>query len=294
MLELAKLLVPIDFSKRATAAAEHAAALASKFDSELIFLHAVPPGPYEHGFFEGGYEPSAIWPSQEEIEAKLAGQLAELAERTGRGRRIESVVSWGDPASKIEEMAEHEQVDLIVMPSHGYGPFRRLALGSVTAKVLHDLACPVFTGAHVEELPESATHPYGCVACAVDLEPHSRDVLSWAWGFARAWQADLQVIHAAPPVDELPTEAGAVPAKLRETLNQVRTEQVQELLDSIGATARIEVDCADINEFVTGVAKETVADVLVIGRSMDQSLLGRLRTHSFALIRDAPCPVISI
>lgn len=294
MLNLAKILVPVDFSERSTAAAEHAVVMANKFDSELIFLHAVPPGPYEHGFFEGGYNPSAIWPPQEEIEAKLGDQLAELASRTGRGRRIETVVSWGDPAAKIEEMAEHEQVDLIMMPSHGYGPFRRFALGSVTAKVLHDLKCPVFTGAHVEELPESATEPYECIACAIDLGPHSEAVLRWAWGFAQVWQADLRVIHASPPVENLPSDGPQFPANLRETVNKMKAEQIEELLRSIGATARVDADCADTTDFVTSAADEMVADLLVIGRSMDDSLIGRLRTHSLSLIRESPCPVISI
>jgi nucleotide-binding universal stress UspA family protein len=294
MLELGKILVPVDFSERSTAAAEHAVAMANKFGSELIFLHAVPPGPYEHGFFEGGYNVSAIWPSREEIEEKLAEQLADLAARTGGGRPIELVVSWGDPAAKIEEMAEHEQVDLIMMPSHGYGPFRRFALGSVTAKVLHDLACPVFTGAHVEELPESTAKPYGCVACAIDLGPHSEKVLRWAWGFAQAWEADLHVIHAAPPTEGLTGEGRDVPAKLREMVNQARIEQVQGLVDSIGATAQIDVDCAETADFISSAADEIVADVLVIGRSTDESLIGRLRTHSLALIRESPCPVISI
>ena len=55
MFALKKILVPVDFSERSTAAAEHAAVMAKRFDAELIFQHVVPPGPYEHGFVEGGY-----------------------------------------------------------------------------------------------------------------------------------------------------------------------------------------------------------------------------------------------
>jgi hypothetical protein len=51
----------------------------------------------------------------------------------------------GDPARAIIEYAEDEKVDLIMMPTHGYGPFRRFLLGSVTAKVLHDVKCAVWT-----------------------------------------------------------------------------------------------------------------------------------------------------
>ena len=294
MLNLAKILVPVDFSKRSTAAAEHAAVMAGKFDSEVIFLHAVPPGPYEHGFFEVGFTASAVWPEREEIEARLGEQLAQFAAKTGRGREIETLVVWGDPTAKIEEVAEHEQVDLIMMATHGYGPFRRFALGSVTAKALHDLDCPVFTGAHVEELPESAVDPYELVACAIDLGPHSEAVLRWAWDFAQAWEAGLHVIHAAPPVEALPADGQYFPADLRETVNQAKIEQIEALLTAVGAQARIDVDCAEVEDFVTSVARTTRADILIIGRSTDTGLLGRLRAHSLALIRDSPCPVISI
>ncbi|MGA8595805.1 MAG: universal stress protein [Bryobacteraceae bacterium] len=46
--------------------------------------------------------------------------------------------SRGDPAAAIVKCAQAEQVDLIMMPTHGYGPYRKFLLGSVTAKVLHD------------------------------------------------------------------------------------------------------------------------------------------------------------
>ncbi|MEZ5363601.1 MAG: universal stress protein [Bryobacterales bacterium] len=294
MLTMDKILVPVDFSERSTAAAEHAVAMAAKFNSELIFLHAVPPGPYEHGFFEGGFNASAVWPQREEIEENLAAELASLTARIGRGRRIESVVAWGDPAAKIEEMAEHEQVDLIMMPTHGFGPFRRFALGSVTAKVLHDLRCPIFTGAHVEELPESATEPYELVSCAIDMGPHSEAVLRWAWDFAKAWGAGLHVIHAARPIDEIHPERGNTPAQVRAAIDKAKMSEIAALLEKVGAEGRIDVDCAAPVDYICTATKDVLSDVLVIGRSTDTSLMGRLRTHSHAIIRDSPCPVISI
>ena len=296
MFSLRKILVPIDFSERSTAAAEHAAAISARFDSELIFQHVVPPGPYEHGFVEGGYNPGAVWPSHEEMEERLLEQMQQLISKAARGREVEPVISWGDPVTEIERMADREQVDLILMPTHGYGPFRRFALGSVTTKVLHDLSFPVFTGAHVEELPESNTNPYEVVVCAIDLGPHSEAVLRWAWGFTQAWEADMIVVHAAPSVDAAPAEGKRVPSDLRQTVNQERTAEIEMLLAKIGASAaRIDVDCADAVRYVTESAEASVADVLVIGRSAEKSgLFGRLRADSAALIRDAPCPVVSI
>ncbi len=59
----------------------------------------------------------------------------------------------GDPAQVITAFAHTQGVDLIMMPTHGYGPFRRLLLGSVTAKVLHDAECPVWTAVHMAKAP---------------------------------------------------------------------------------------------------------------------------------------------
>lgn len=295
MFNLKKILVPVDFSERSVAAAEHAAAMAARFESELIFQHVVPPGPYEHGFVEGGYNAGSVWPSREEMEERLLAQMQELILKAARGQSVVPVISWGEPTAEIERLAEHEQVDLIMMPTHGFGVFRRFALGSVATKVLHDLNFPVFTGTHVEELPESADAPYEVVLCAIDLKPHSEQVLRWAWGFTKAWDADMIVVHAAPSVDAAPIEHRDYALGLRQKVNQEKTAEIEALLERIGArAARIDVDCADPVRYVVDAAKASVADALVIGRSADDSLFGRLRAESSALIRKAPCPVISI
>jgi nucleotide-binding universal stress UspA family protein len=61
----------------------------------------------------------------------------------------------GDPATVIDWVAQQENSDLIMMATKGSGKFRRLLLGSVAAKVLHDVKCPVFMSAH--EPPPTTT-----------------------------------------------------------------------------------------------------------------------------------------
>src|SRR5205814_747204 len=111
---------------------------------------------------------------------------------------VRRVVFEGDPARDITAYAASEHCGLIVMPTHGYGPFRRFLLGSVTAKVLHDAICPVWTGPHMEHAPDYHTIAFERVACALDLGPHSRDVLCWAYRFAQEFGSRLIVLHAIP------------------------------------------------------------------------------------------------
>ena len=61
-------------------------------------------------------------------------------------------LAQGDAATEIVQFAMRENVDLIAMPTRGCGVFRKMLLGSVTAKVLHDASCPVWTSSHTEHV----------------------------------------------------------------------------------------------------------------------------------------------
>src|SRR5208337_1992337 len=139
MPRLARVLVPVDFSERSRAAVHHAAALARQYDSELTLLHVDElPGLFsateEFGLKNTAWEAS--------LAKQTAGRKAEL-ETFGaadlKGISVRRLIRTGDPAREIVSLAHDEKADLILMPTHGYGPVRRLLLGSVTAKVLHDV-----------------------------------------------------------------------------------------------------------------------------------------------------------
>lgn len=294
MLSINRILVPIDFSDRSTAAAEHAVLIANHFHSELIFVHVIPLSPYHYAAFESGYYTGAAWPSEAEMETTLRRQLSELVENVSSERPVEEVVVKGDPAKKIEELARLKEADLVMLPTHGYGPFRRFVLGSVTTKVLHDVKCAVFTGAHVPEVDIFSEKPYKRIACAVDLREHSETVLRWAWGFAQAWEADLVAIHAAPALDTMPADGRYFTVKLREMLNNAMQEEIEALLGRVGCEAKVYVDSEETTYFVPEAVRDSGANLLVIGRGAQNGVLGRLRTHAYALIRESPCPVISV
>ena len=86
----------------------------------------------------------------------------------------------GDPATTIIHQANDLNSDLIVMTTHGSGVLRRMLLGSVTAKVLHDANCPVFTIPHVEP-PAPIQGEFRHILCAVDADMRQQRALRWAW-----------------------------------------------------------------------------------------------------------------
>src|SRR5262249_8357968 len=127
---------------------------------------------------------------QERLHGFMADELASLS--------IRRTLLEGDPATEIARYARSQDSDLIVMPTHGYGPFRRFLLGSTTAKVLHDVSCPVFTGPHMEHPPAPDSPSFRKVLCALDLCPESPHVLDWASRFAAEFGAELAIAHVLP------------------------------------------------------------------------------------------------
>jgi nucleotide-binding universal stress UspA family protein len=197
---LQRILFPVDFSDRSVSSACYVRTLAGRFHSEITLMHVLAPLPYVMAPMEAGAELlTEAWEAQEGTGRQM---LDDFAVRELASFRVKTLLCQGDPARVIVENAHSEQTDLIAMPTHGYGPFRRFILGSVTAKVLHDADCPVWTGAHLPDDPAGAqlAPRIEQVLCAIDLLPHSKKVLDWAMRFAAAFSARLFVIHAVPGV----------------------------------------------------------------------------------------------
>jgi len=190
---LSSILLPVDFSERAVGAARYASSLAHHFHSTLTLLHVLPTVQYGVASLE------ACGPVLDEfyrdVTVQCGLELASFQRDELDGLDVQRVVREGDPATHIVEYAHTRAVDLIVMPTHGYGPFRRFILGSNTAKVLHDADCPVWTGVHMQEAPNTDP-PIRSVLCAVDLGPQSAKTLEWAGWMARQWNATLTLLHA--------------------------------------------------------------------------------------------------
>jgi nucleotide-binding universal stress UspA family protein len=292
MLAIEHVVVPFDFSKRCRLAAEHAAAIARRFEARLIFVHVIPYSSYDYAAFEGGAYVGPVWPAEPEIRSKLEGEIAAILGLDTAG--WEAVVEKGDPPGKIEEVVSRLSAPMIVIPTHGFGAFRRFLLGSVTTKILHDLDCPVYTGAHIEEGPIFSKGEARHVACAIDLGEHSRATLSWAAEYARHWAAKLTVIHAVNWVEGSPLDEKYFTAELDRRLVAGAEREALSLIASVGCEADLQIGIESAVEFVPRVVEATGADVLVIGRSLERATIGRLREHAYALIRESPVPVISV
>jgi nucleotide-binding universal stress UspA family protein len=191
----------------------------------------------------------------------------------------------------IVDQARHSKADLIVMTTHGFGDFRRMLLGSTAAKVLHDSDCPVFTTAHAESVP-AIIPPFRTVMCAVDCRPHSEAVIRWSGDFAKTVGAQLIVAHMVPV---LPMgQWGYCDSDLAIPVRRDAEEKARALLEATGVQAELVVEYGPVVETTRALAKDRNADLIVVGRHEDSGMFGRLRDTAYSIIREAPCPVVSV
>lgn len=293
VLKIKSILVPVDFSGPSRPAADHALNLANHFDAEVTFLHAVEPIPFTYPPYEAGFVGAMAIPPAKEVVASVQKTLDSFVGQLPANGHVQKSVQRGDAASVIEEQAEKQMADLIVMPTRGYGPFRRLVLGSVTTKVLNDVSCPIFTGTHVETIAPHDPRPYRRIGVAIDLEHDETKVLQWASDFAEAYDAKLFVVHSAP-VMELVTAGAQISQEIRDRLIPDAEDSIAKLLSRQGITADIRVGTAAPDRIAAEAVESDNLDLLVIGRPHGDGILGRLSTHAYDIVRRSPCPVISV
>jgi nucleotide-binding universal stress UspA family protein len=293
MLAIKHILFPIDFSDRCCGAAPFVDAMATRFGAKVTLISVAPPVMYA-----GMGEPAApVFLDDDSLREDVQARLDSAFTREFAHFPVDRVAEVGDPAEVITRFAHTQGVDLIMMPSHGYGPFRSLLLGSVTAKVLHDAQCPVWTGAHMEDTPAKEHLACRNVLCAVDTTPKSAPLIEWAAQFAAAQcikgtPATLRIVHAVSGIEGWPERQ--LDREFEEALRTEARSAIEKIERTVSVQAPLCVAVGDVAGAVREEARRHAADLIVIGRGLLHETFGRLRTHAHAIIRQSPCPVISV
>jgi nucleotide-binding universal stress UspA family protein len=286
------ILFPFDFSEAAFAMALDVTAMARKFDALVTVLHAFDIvreynlAPRIDAPF--GPEPGAIpyVPALQELRKIRQNRLDEFVRKHLAGIRTKTIVEDGDPELAIEYAAREKRADLIMMPTRGMGRFRRMLLGSLTAKVLHDVECPVYTSAH--EPGEAPVSPDGfkSIVCAVRMEPESAAALRAAGTLAEAFGARVCLLHIHTPAEAKGHEATAlgIEAAFEQVLGPAA--------GSVAIRGRI-LDAA-VPEGIRKAAAEEGANLVVVGRGHARRGVSHFWSHLYTLIRESPCPVMSV
>jgi nucleotide-binding universal stress UspA family protein len=139
-ISLSNILVTTDFSQVSKAALPYATALANQYDSRIVVAHALSPEPR----LGVPVDPLPV----EDDPAWLAaeGKLAEFVlDNPLEVRPTEMLLERGDVWSVISDIIQKNEIDLVVVGTHGRQGLRKLVLGSEAEKIYRRAPCPVLT-----------------------------------------------------------------------------------------------------------------------------------------------------
>ena len=186
-----KILFPIDFSPSCFGMALYVQRAARLLRAEVSLIHVTDPARftaleglelYARPAADVMADHRAVM--REKLDSFLASDLPPA--------EFHRVLATGDPATAIAATIEEQQFDLVIMPTHAGHRFRRMLLGSTTAKVLNESACPVLTGTHSETVsPRTMQHKRWL--CAIDLTQYSETVLAAAKRLVEQAQGELSI-----------------------------------------------------------------------------------------------------
>jgi nucleotide-binding universal stress UspA family protein len=292
MLSIQKILVPLVFTETSQHVVRQAAWLARRFHSEMILLHVITPFGYPRGLLEIGDEMTArdlhariVQRAQQDLDEAVLPELD--------GIPVTRVLLRGDPAQEIVKTARDRNVDLMMMSTLGEGVFYKFLLGSVTAKVLHESPCPVWTGVHLEEAP---AHEFSIrnVLCSVDLRSRrSNNTASFAAELAAATDAKLTLVHITDSVETFGPGGFSVDPEWKEKIVGFAAQEIAALQQEVGTNAEVIIESGNVPELLNRAAEQTSADVLVIGHSPGRGHLGD-NGNGYGIIRESLIPVLSV
>lgn len=288
MLNISRILFPVDFSERCLEAASYVGWIARKFGAQITLLHGMHT--VEAGPISSRLQTELRKPYVDLIRIDEAA-LSDFADRALCGVPVTCVVEVGDAAEVITCYAKRNAVDLIVLPTQGLGEFRWLLLGSVTAKVLNDTPCPVWTTVHGEKV-HPAEGEIAAIVCGVDIYSDPARIIEAASDMAAAFGGVVRLVHAigAPEAkSERQLDAG-----LKRFLLETAREEIEKFQRQVGTKWEVCVQGGTVASVLRDAALHCQADLVVIGRGHLHNHFGRFRTHVGAIVRESPCPVLSL
>ena len=144
MLPIKKICCPTDFSEPSQEALKVACEMAAHFAAELILVHVVTPIPVIPIHDDPTSFNLPLY--EKEMEESAAKALKKMQqEKVSEGIRSRTMVLQGDAATQIVNLADEENMDMIIIATHGFTGWRKFMFGSVTEKVIRYANCPVLS-----------------------------------------------------------------------------------------------------------------------------------------------------
>lgn len=192
-ISLRNILIPTDFSESSKTALPFARAIAQVYGATILLAYAIPPEPHQVvGFDRVPPYDEVVWQDAREKLTRF-GEDEALADLD-----CKSLLDQGELNNVIAGMIRDNQVDLVVLGTHGRHGVSKLLLGSGAEQVYRSATCPVLTvGPRVHPPTEWKLRR---ILCFVDTLDRSESALRYALSLAEENQAEIIILEVIPLV----------------------------------------------------------------------------------------------
>ena len=273
-----KILIPIDFSETSMLAIEHAGFTAQLFKAELILLHVVEKHWEQFSIIAPELRISEPSDLINAIEKKLAEVAADI--RAKYGVRSTAITSSGNIFNEILSISKENNVDLVVMGTHGTSGVVEFFIGSNTFKMVTESECPVISvQAQAQKLG------FKDILLPIDNSSHSRQKVNQAIVIAKHFASKIHILGLGDPSDETAGKKF-----------EIKLDQIEEYIKKCNLPfSRKTVDAKNQAKTTYEYAKSINADLIVIMTDQDEILTGRfMGTYAQQIINHSKIPVMSI
>ena len=291
MAAITTILCPVDRSPISARALSYATALARAHGARVHVLEviehtqpSIPLGPRDFDVPDVVREGTMDELQQFAAAAADAGVLEDVRLREGQAAR------------EILRDLESGGADLLVIGTHGRSGFERLALGSVTEKVLHKATCPVLAVPPGDQHP--ADRPFRTVLCPTDFSEAGDAAVAYARFIARVGETTSMLLLNVVEWAFGHTEGDDAVSGLRRSLEAEARHQLEGLIQGAphsGIEFHALAASGNPAREILEVARARLVDLIVMGvtgrGALDLALLGST-THK--VVRHAPCPVLTV
>lgn len=297
-MKIKRILFPTDFSRCSDQALVHALSLAERYDASLAIVHVLLPLEYDP--YELGHHLPDLDKVQEEIDRLSASQInAAIDRKSYRDITINQSTTRGiSPAPSILEYAAREEIDLIVMGTHGRRGINHFMLGSVAEETVRLAPCPVVTVR--EKRNQSAMTQFNQILVPIDFSEFSRDAISHAKYLAADFGSTVRLLHIVEEVIH-PSFYVTGQTSLTTWFPEIEATSLKEMKkladDAPGPQVPLEFHIKEGRAAVDiiGFAKKNLIDLIVMAShgltGIEHLLLGSVAEK---VVRMAPCPLFTI
>jgi len=255
MLQLARILVGVDFSDDSKKALRYAGRLAQHLGATLDVVHVIDPSIVA----AAGDRADDIVP---DVHAALASLTAKLQSSL---RELRHHVVIGRPGDALMHIAERECADLIVTGSRGMTLAERLTFGSTTERLLRFSTVPVLV------VPASAPmtskrHAIGPIVAGLECTESAASAARAADHLASALGTDLRVVHAVRDIGTTPRLA-ALASRARHRDADAARQELSVLLEGLSiAPAQLDVRIGEVPQVLAEAVSHEPDAMVVLGR----------------------------